>query len=178
MLDFILTKENYLMCRKMHMRYEFFFRLAIELIGIALVIVMTTIILKVNRLPISVYFMTMGGWIVFCIFCNYKISKENMKEIEKIIGVYDNINVFGHNTLSILENGLSFYNSKYMRIYPWDIIAKIKIINGNLYIVISSIEYICVPNGAYNEIKFKQFIREIESKRRSFIERNILRSII
>lgn len=178
MLDFILTKENYLLCRKMHMRYEFFFRVAIELIGIALVIVMTTIVLKANKLPISIYFLTMGAWIVFCIFCNYKINKENMKEIEKTISLYDDINVFGHNTLSILENGLSFYNSKHMRVYPWDIIAKIKIINGNLYIVISSIEYICVPNGAYNEAKFNEFIKEIEGKKLSFIERNILRSII
>ena len=134
-MDFNFTKESYETGGKVYIKKEFLNRLWLEGLGIIFVILMTSVVLLANeKLSNSIYALSIGVWIIFCIVCNIKIKKELLADLDKKIRVYEEQEMFGQSSLNIEEEGIILHLNDKTRKYSWKLIKSIKKLKGNIYI--------------------------------------------
>lgn len=163
MLEFVLNKNEFVKCRKEFISREIFFWTLFEIIGAVFVFIMTMVFIKASKdLNNSFYFVTLLAWFIFSIVCNIKNKKIIERDIEEKVRFLENKNMFGNCKVEILGNGIRIeYNEGAVeRIYPWKIIREVFSFKENIYLFISSIDYVSIPKGAFKNkeerISFKQ----------------------
>lgn len=161
-VEFNFTKEDYRGGGEQYIKKELLNRLWLEGLGVIFVIIMTTVILIANKnLTNIIYLLSIGAWIIFCIVCNVKIKKELLAALEKKIKSYDEQDMFGLSSLNIDEDGIVLYLNDKKRKYTWKLIKYNKNIKGNLYIFISSVDYIFIPEEAFEELSIENVIKQL-----------------
>ena len=180
MLEFVLNKNEFVKCRKDFISREIFFWTFFEIIGAIFVFLMTMVFIKASKnLNNSFYVVTLLAWFIFSIVCNIKNKRIIERDIEEKVRFLENKNMFGNCKVEILSNGIRIvYNGGAVeRIYPWKIIREVFSFKENIYIFISSIDYVSIPKGAFkNKEERISFLNKISSDRNNVIER-ILYSI-
>lgn len=165
-VEFNFTKDIYKAGGLTYIKREFFNRLWLEGLGIIFIILMTSVILLANKkLSVGIYALSIGAWIIFCIVCNVKIKRELMVELEKKVKAYQEQDMFGLSSLNTEDDGVILHMNNKTRKYGWKLIKNTKKIKGNLYIFISSVDYIFIPKEAFKETSIDHVIKEIRERR-------------
>lgn len=165
-VEFDFTKEDYEVGGSIYIKKEFLNRLWLEGLGILFVILMTSVILLANeKLSGSIYALSIGAWIIFCIVCNIKIKKELLVDLKKKTKGYEDQDMFGQCSLNVEEDGIVLLMNGKTRKYSWKLIKSIKKIKGNIYIFISSVDYIFIPKEAFKKINVDDVIKQLNEKK-------------
>lgn len=175
MLEFILGKNEFVKCRKEFISREFFIWILFEILGAVFVFVMTMVFIKASKnLNNSFYAITLLAWLIFSIICNIKNRKIIEESINEKVNFLESKNMFGKCTVEVMSHGLKIkYNEGIEeRMYPWKIIREISSFRGNIYIFISSIDYISIPKEAFrNSEERVSFLNKINNDRNNVRER-------
>ncbi|MDZ5254688.1 YcxB family protein [Clostridium sp. LIBA-8841] len=175
MLEFILGKNEFVKCRKEFISREFFIWILFEILGAVFVFVMTMVFIKASKnLNNSFYAITLLAWLIFSIICNIKNRKIIEESINEKVNFLESKNMFGKCTVEVMSHGLKIkYNEGIEeRMYPWKIIREISSFRGNIYIFISSIDYISIPQEAFrNSEERVSFLNKINNDRNNVRER-------
>lgn len=175
MLEFILGKNEFVKCRKEFISREFFIWILFEILGAVFVFIMTMVFIKVSKnLNNSFYAITLLAWLIFSIICNIKNRKIIEESINEKVNFLESKNMFGKCTVEVMSHGLKIkYNEGIEeRMYPWKIIREISSFRGNIYIFISSIDYISIPKEAFrNSEERVSFLNKINNDRNNVRER-------
>ena len=175
MLEFVLNKNEFVKCRKDFISREIFFWTFFEIIGAIFVFLMTMVFIKASKdLNNSFYFVTLLAWFVFSIVCNIKNKRIIECNIEEKVKFLESKDMFGNCKIEVLSNGIRIeYNEGAVeRIYPWKIIREVFSFKENIYLFISSIDYVSIPKGAFkNKEERISFLNKISSDRNNVRER-------
>lgn len=174
MLEFVLNKNEFVKCRKDFISREFFFWALFEIIGAIFVFVMTMVFIKASKnLNNSFYMVTLLVWFIFSMVCNIKNKRIIESNIEEKVKFLENKEMFGKCKIEVISNGIRIkYNGVVERIYPWKIIREVFSFKGNIYIFISSIDYVSIPKDAFKNNKERiSFLNKISSDRNNVRER-------
>ncbi len=175
MLEFILNKNEFVKCRRDFISREFFFWILFEIIGAIFVLIMTMVFIKASKnLNNGFCFITLLVWLIFSIVCNIKNKRIIERNIEEKVKFLENKNMFGNCKVEVLSNGIRIgYNGGVVeRIYPWKIIREVFSFKENIYIFISSIDYVSIPKGAFkNKEERISFLNKISNDRNNIRER-------
>ncbi|MGG5463179.1 YcxB family protein [Clostridium sp. B9] len=175
MLEFILDKDEFIRCRRDFTSREFLFWILIELLGAVFVFIMTMVFIKASEnLNNSFYFVTLLFWIIFSVICNRKNKKTMEDDIQNNVEFLEQKNMFGKCKIEIMSDGLrvEYNNGVAGRMYPWKIIREVFSFKENVYIYISSIDYLSIPKEAFeNKAHRLSFLNKISSDRNNVKER-------
>lgn len=175
MLEFVLKKDEFIKCRRDFISREFLIWIFFELIGTVLVFIMTMVFIKANKnLNESFYVITLIGWGIFSIICNNKNKKIIEQDIQEKVDFLEKRNMFGDCIVEVLNDGLKIsYNDGISgRIYPWKIVREVFSFKENVYIYISSIDYLSIPKYAFKNLEERKlFLKKISTDRNDIKER-------
>ncbi|WP_300348126.1 YcxB family protein [Clostridium sp.] len=175
MLEFILDKNEFIDCRRDFISREFLFWVLFELIGAVFVFIMTMVFIKANKnLSETFYLVTLSVWIIFSIICNRNNKKLIQKDIQNKLNLLEERNMFGPCIIEVSSDGINvIYNNGITgRRYPWKIVREVFSFKKNIYIYISSFDYLSIPKNAFkNEEERNGFLNKINSDRNDIKER-------
>lgn len=175
MLEFVLEKNEFERCRKDFISREFLFWIFFEIVGAIFVLIMTMVFIKAsNNLNNSFYFFTLLAWIIFSIICNRKNKRIMEQDIEEKVRFLDNKGMFGPCKVEILNDAImiKYNDGKVERTYPWKIVREVFSFKGNIYLFISSIDYVSIPKEAFQNKKERiSFLNKISNDRNNVKER-------
>lgn len=174
MLEFVLNKNEFVKCRRDFIGREFLIWTLFEIIGAIFVFIMTMVFIKASKnLNNSFYVVTLAAWLIFSIICNIKNKRIIEKSIEEKVEFFESKDMFGSCKVEVMLNGLRIeYNGTTERVYPWKIIREIYSFKDNIYIYISSIDYIAIPKEAFkNNEERITFLNKINNDRNNVRDR-------
>ncbi|MDZ4993546.1 hypothetical protein GNF80_11290 [Clostridium perfringens] len=175
MLEFVLGRNEFVKCRKEFISREIFIWILFEILGAAFVFIMTMVFIKASKnLNNSFYAITLLAWLIFSIICNIKNRKIIEKSINDKVNFLEKKNMLGKCRVEVMNYGLKVeYNEGIEeRVYPWKIIREIFSFRGNIYIYISSIDYISIPKEAFKNSEDRiSFLNKINNDRNNVRER-------
>lgn len=175
MLDFILDKNEFIKCRRDFIDREFLFWILFEIIGAFFVFIMTMVFIKANKnLNENFHLVTLSLWVIFSIICNRNNKKLIQKDIQAKLNILEERNMFGPCIINISSEGINvtYNNGITSRIYPWKIVREVCSFKKNVYIYISSFDYISIPKNAFkNEEERNVFLNKINNDRNDIKER-------
>ncbi|EGT3614826.1 YcxB family protein [Clostridium perfringens] len=175
MLEFILGKNEFIKCQKDFISREFLIWTLFELLGAVFVFIMSMVFIKASKnLNNSFYVVTLFAWLIFSIICNVRNKKIIEESISEKVNFLEQKDMFGKCRVEVMNYGLRIeYNDGVAeRVYPWKIVREIFSFRENIYIYISSIDYLSIPKEAFkNNEERNSFLNKISNDRNNVRER-------